>query len=106
RDGRLHTYGVGDDIDASDGRVPAGRQYARRQHADGRGFACAIRAEQAENFAAPDAEADAIDGFNGTAWILLLQRVNRDDSFAVDVRGWWCCRLLLRTHRLRFPFHN
>ena len=51
-----------DDVEAVDERRARGRRQQRRQHADERRLAGAVRAEQAEDLALFDGEADAVDG--------------------------------------------
>lgn len=56
RNVRFSADRVGDDIHTGDGCMPARRQHSRGQHADSRRLARAVRAEQDEDFVAPDSE--------------------------------------------------
>ena len=68
-------HGLGDDSDdladlargthdvmALDARVAGSRRNERRQHADERGFAGAVRPEETENFAVTYIETQTVDG--------------------------------------------
>ena len=61
-DRAAHAVGLLDDVEAVDERGARGRRQQRRQHADQRRLAGAVRAEQAEDLAFLDGEADAVDG--------------------------------------------
>ena len=61
---RRASAGDCDDVDACRCDGPGGGQCARRADADGRGLACAIRAQQAVELAFADAEVDTIDRHN------------------------------------------
>ena len=58
----LHVGGVAADVEAGDERAPAGRDDGRREHPDRRRLARAVRAEQAEELAAPHLEVEPVDG--------------------------------------------
>ncbi len=62
---------VRDDVDAGDERAARGAPRSRREDADRRRLACAIRAEQAEDLAARDREADRIDRGRGAPRVAL-----------------------------------
>ena len=55
-----HRVGVANDIVPGHDRRAAGGRHQRRQHADERALARAVRSEQAEDLAALDREADVI----------------------------------------------
>ena len=58
----LHVGCVAADVEAGDERAPAGRDDGRREHPDRRRFPRPVRAEQAEELAAPDLEVEPVDG--------------------------------------------
>jgi hypothetical protein len=62
RDSPLYFDWIARDIDAHERSRAGGGQNRCGENANGRGFARAIRAEQAENFSAQDFKRDAIDG--------------------------------------------
>ena len=54
-------FGWRDDVLAGDERAPGVRLRQRREHADGRRLAGAVRAEQAEDLALAHGERDAVE---------------------------------------------
>ncbi len=56
------SFGGADDVEAVDARRARGGRHQRRQHADERGLARAVRPEQAEHFAVLDGEAQRVHG--------------------------------------------
>ena len=60
-----------------------GLEYAQ-DHIDGGGFACAVRAEEAENFVRADLEGKAIDGDDGT--VLFAQMGDGEDGCGGRIR--------------------
>jgi hypothetical protein len=59
-DALLRADGIGHHIDTADGGSSAGGQNPRRQDADGRRFARAVRPQQPKGLAAPHAERDVV----------------------------------------------
>ena len=57
-----HLVGLADDVEAVDARRAGGGRHQRRQHANERGFAGAVRAEQAEHLAVADVEGQRVHG--------------------------------------------
>src|SRR5262249_3720064 len=56
-----HAHGVGAYVRSADQRGARGRPNARRENADGRGLARAVRTEQPEEFAFVDVEIEALE---------------------------------------------
>ena len=59
--------GVASQVGAGDGRVAAGRAQQRREHAQRRGLAGPVRAEEADDLAGVDVEVDATHGVDVTS---------------------------------------
>ena len=57
-----HPLGLARDVEARDGRSSAARPQEAAQHADGRRFARAVGAEEADDLAPPRLEAHVVDG--------------------------------------------
>ena len=55
---------MGDHVDAADRRGATGRDDPGREHADGRGLARTVRAEQPEDLARVHGEVEAVDGLH------------------------------------------
>src|SRR5581483_10717690 len=66
---RLGGDGVGDDVDAGNAHRARGRAEDARDHAQRRGFAGAVRAEEPEELTARHDEVDVIDGGEGTVFL-------------------------------------
>src|SRR4051812_42298527 len=65
-----------DDVVAGDQRMPGVRLRQRRQHADGRRLAGAVRSEQTEHLAVADGERDAVERLDLA--VALAQLLHRD----------------------------
>ena len=80
----LDAFGIARDVDAADDAPSRGRRQQAAQHADGRGLAGAVAAEEAEDLAAPHVEADAIDGDELAE---AARQIAHLDRAAVDASG-------------------
>ena len=61
-DDPLDVLALAGDVEAADERLARGRPEDAAEHPDGRGLARPVRAEEAEDLAAADAEGDVVDG--------------------------------------------
>ncbi len=81
----LEGGGLHDRVDAADGGPPRRRDHPGRQHPDGGRLARAIRAEQAEDLAAADAQVQVVDRTKATAApVEDLGQAFGDDDVVVD----------------------
>ena len=62
-DASLYRHRIARYLDAVNSRRAFGRQNTRGEHADGRGFPCPIRSQQAKEFAAGDFKRYTVQGF-------------------------------------------
>src|SRR2546426_81672 len=71
-----------EDVEACDNRLPFGSRHVAGQDAHRRGFPGAVGAEEAEDFAALDAEADVVDGCDAAvAFREVLNLDHRKNSY-------------------------
>src|SRR5579859_260362 len=79
-DSLAHLFGAGSHIEPFHVRAASAEGKQTREHFDDGGFAAAVRAKKAEDFAFFDAEADIVDGHKRAE---LANKIFRDDGRAV-----------------------